>query len=217
MLDIAKYIDHTILKTTATPQDIEKHCASALKYKFYSVCVNPNYVSLVKEILSGSGIKTVSVAGFPFGESETEIRVKEAVKAVECGAEEVDTVITASRLVAMDYDYVYHDVKSIVDACGVPLKVILETCNLSDEQIVKACEICADAGVAFVKTSTGFFGTGATVHHVRLMKDAVKGKCQVKAAGGIRDYAFAKELIDAGATRLGTSAGVKIIESICEK
>ena len=213
-MDIAKYIDHTILKTTATPLDIENHCKSALEYGFYSVCVNPNYVTLVKSLLKGSQIKTVSVAGFPFGESATEIRVAEAVKAVKDGAEEVDTVITASRLVAGDYDYVYRDVKSIVDACGVPLKVILETCNLTNDQIVKACEICADAGVAFVKTSTGFFGTGATVEHVRLMKEAVKGRCEVKAAGGIRDYAFAKELIEAGATRLGTSAGVKIIQSI---
>ncbi|MBQ2714524.1 MAG: deoxyribose-phosphate aldolase [Clostridia bacterium] len=211
-MNIAKYIDHTILKTTATPFDIEKHCESALKYGFYSVCVNPNYVTLVKELLKGSDIKTVSVAGFPFGESETIIRAKEAEYAVKCGAEEVDVVIPVSRLVSGDYDYVYRDVKSIVDACGVPLKVILETCHLTDEQVVKGCEICADAGVAFVKTSTGFFGTGATVHHVQLMKKAVNGKCQVKAAGGIRDYNFAKELIDAGATRLGTSAGDKIVE-----
>lgn len=212
-MKIAKYIDHTILKTTATPKDIEKHCEAARKYDFYSVCVNPNYVSLVKELLSGSDVKTVSVAGFPFGESVTAVRANECVQAVKDGAEEVDTVIPVSRLVAGDYDFVYNDVKTLVDACGVPLKVILETCHLSDNLIVDACKICADAGVAFVKTSTGFFGTGATVHHVRLMSEAVNGKCQVKAAGGIRDYQFAKELIDAGATRLGTSAGVAIVES----
>lgn len=211
-MDIAKYIDHTILKTTATPTDVEKHCKSALEYGFYSVCVNPNYLPMVKNLLKGSEVKSVCVAGFPFGESQTSIRAKECANAVELGADEVDIVIPVSRIVAKDYDYVYNDIKTIVDACGAPLKVILETCHLTDEQIVDACKICVDAGVAFVKTSTGFFGTGATVHHVKLMKDTVKDFCQVKAAGGIRDYKFAKELLDAGATRLGTSAGVAIVE-----
>lgn len=210
-MNIAKYIDHTLLKTTATPSDIEAHCMSAIKHGFYSVCVNPNYVSLVKKLLSGTDVLTVSVAGFPLGESTTDIRVKEAVQAVKDGAQEVDTVMAVSRLKAGDYDYVYRDVKSIVDACGVPVKVILETCHLTREEIVKSCEIIAETGARFVKTSTGFFGTGATVENVKLMHEAVKGKCEVKAAGGIRDYEFAKQLIDAGATRIGTSAGEKIV------
>ena len=211
-MDIAKYIDHTLLKTTATHDDIKAHCNEALEYGFYSVCVNPNYVSLVKKILKGSDVLTVSVAGFPLGESVTDIRVKEAVQAVADGAQEVDTVMPVSRLKAGDYDYVYHDIKSIVDACGVPVKVILETCHLTPDEVIKASEIIAETGARFVKTSTGFFGTGATVENVRLMKGAVKGKCEVKAAGGIRDYDFAYALIQAGATRIGTSAGVKIVK-----
>lgn len=210
-MNIAKYIDHTLLKTTATPQDIEAHCLEAIKYGFYSVCVNPNYVSLVKSLLEGTDILTVSVAGFPLGESKTEIRLAEAETAVKDGAEEVDIVMAVSRLKSGDYDYVYRDVKQIVDRCGVPIKVILETCHLTPSEIVKACDIIADTGAKFVKTSTGFFGTGATVDNVKLMYETVKGRCEVKAAGGIRDYNFAKELIDAGATRIGTSAGAKLI------
>lgn len=211
-MDIAKYIDHTLLKTTATPTDIELHCKTAIKCGFYSVCVNPNYVSLVKKLLSGSDVLTVSVAGFPFGESKTDVRVKEAVEAVRDGAEEVDVVMAVSKVKVGDYDYLYKDVKSIVDACGVPIKVILETCHLTSDEIVRSCEVIAETGARFVKTSTGFFGTGATVENVKLMYNAVKGKCEVKAAGGIRDYEFAKHLIDAGATRIGTSAGEKLLK-----
>lgn len=211
-MDIAKYIDHTLLKTTATPSDIKAHCDTAIRCGFYSVCVNPNYVSLVKKLLAGSDVLTVSVAGFPLGESKTEVRVKEAVEAVRDGAQEVDVVMAVSRLKAGDYDYVYNDVKNIVDACGVPVKVILETCHLTPDEIVKSCEIIAETGARFVKTSTGFFGVGATVDNVKLMHNAVKGKCEVKAAGGIRDYEFAKQLIEAGATRIGTSAGEKLIK-----
>ena len=210
-MDIAKYIDHTLLKTTAKPSDVEKHCQDALTYGFYSVCVNPNYVKLVRELLKGSDLKTVSVIGFPFGESKTEVRVKEALLAVEDGAQELDTVICASRLVDGDFKYVYNDLKQIVDNSGVPLKVILETSNLTKEQIVDACKISVDAGVAFVKTSTGFFGAGASVENVKLMRATVGNSCGVKAAGGIRDYAFAKELIDAGANRIGASASIAII------
>lgn len=211
-MNIAKYIDHTLLKTTATPEDIVNHCKDAINYGFYSVCVNPNYVKLVRDTLNGTDVKTVSVIGFPFGESKTEIRVKEGVLAVSDGAEELDTVIATSRLISGDFKYVYQDLKQIVDACGVPLKVILETSNLNKNQIVDACKIAVDAGVAFVKTSTGFFGAGATVEHVKLMRETVGNSCGVKAAGGIRDYAFAKELIDAGANRIGASASITIIK-----
>ena len=211
-MNIAKYIDHTLLKTTATPEDIVNHCKDAINYGFYSVCVNPNYVKLVRDTLNGTDVKTVSVIGFPFGESKTEIRVKEGVLAVSDGAEELDTVIATSRLVSGDFKYVYQDLKQIVDSCGVPLKVILETSNLNQNQIVDACKIAVDAGVAFVKTSTGFFGAGATVENVKLMRETVGNSCGVKAAGGIRDYAFAKELIDAGANRIGASASIAIIK-----
>lgn len=210
-MNIAKYIDHTLLKTTATKIDVEKHCKDAIEYGFYSVCVNPNYVKLVRELLKGSDLKTVSVIGFPFGESKTEVRVKEALLAVEDGAQELDTVICASRLVDGDFKYVYNDLKQIVDNSGVPLKVILETSNLTKEQIVDACKISVDAGVAFVKTSTGFFGAGASVENVKLMRATVGNSCGVKAAGGIRDYSFAKELIDAGANRIGASASIAIV------
>ncbi len=210
-MSIAKYIDHTLLKTTATPEDIVKHAEDAKKYGFFSVCVNPNYVSLASEVLKASDVKTVSVIGFPFGESKTEIRVKEGELAVRDGAQELDTVISASRLVCGDFDYVYRDLKQIVDVCGVPLKVILETSNLNKNQIVDACKIAVDAGVAFVKTSTGFFGAGASIENVKLMRDTVGNACGVKAAGGIRDYAFAKALIDAGANRIGASASIAIL------
>ncbi len=211
-MDIAKYIDHTLLKTTASPEDIVKLCDEAREYGFYSVCVNPNYVSLAKKSLLGSGVKTVSVIGFPFGESKTVVRVTEGIEAVKDGADELDVVIATSRLISGDYDYVYNDIKEIVDKCGVPLKVILETSNLSKEKIVDACNIAVDAGASFVKTSTGFFGAGASVENVALMRRTVGDRCGVKASGGIRDFAFFKELIDAGANRIGASAGINIIK-----
>lgn len=210
-MNIAKYIDHTLLKTTATLNDIKNHCEDAKKYGFYSVCVNPNYVKAVSEFLKGSDIKTVSVFGFPFGEGKTEIRKMEAVSCVEDGAEELDTVIAVSRLKEKDYKYVYNDLKTLVDATGVPLKVILETTHLTPEEIVDACKISVDAGVAFVKTSTGFFGAGATIENVALMRKTVGDSCGVKAAGGIRDYEFAKKLIEAGANRIGASASISIV------
>lgn len=210
-MNLAKFIDHTLLKTTATAKDIEKHCQDAIHYGFCTVCVNPNYVGLVSKILKNSGVKTCSVIGFPFGESKTEIRKAEAISAVKDGAEELDTVIAVSRLVDGDFKYVYNDLKTIVDACGVPLKVILETTHLNDKQIVDACKIAVDAGVAFVKTSTGFFGAGATCENVALMRKTVGDACGVKAAGGIRDYDFAVKLIEAGANRIGASASIAII------
>ena len=147
------------------------------------------------------------------GESLTKVKAFEAENAVSDGADEVDTVINLSKLFLKDYDYVKRDIKTIVSAIApVPLKVILETCKLSDEQIVTACEICAEAGAAFVKTSTGFFGKGAEERIVRLMTETVRGKCRVKAAGGIRDYATAIAMINAGASRIGTSAGVAIVK-----
>ncbi len=210
-MNIAKYIDHTLLKTTATLSDVKNHCLDAINYGFYSVCVNPNYVKDVRCFLRGTDIKTVSVIGFPFGESKTEIRKQEAISAVLDGAEELDTVITVSKLKDKDYNYVYNDLKTIVDASGVPLKVILETSNLTSSEIVDACKICVDTGVAFVKTSTGFFGTGATIENVALMRKTVGSSCGVKAAGGIRDYDFAVKLIEAGANRIGASASIAII------
>lgn len=210
-MNIAKYIDHTLLKTTATKNDIENHCKDAIHYGFCTVCVNPNYVSLVSELLKNSEVKTCSVIGFPFGESKTEIRKIEAISAVEDGAEELDTVIAVSRLIEGDFKYVYNDLKTLVNASGVPLKVILETTHLNSNQIVDACNIAVDAGVAFVKTSTGFFGAGATCENVALMRKTVGNACGVKAAGGIRDYEFAMKLIEAGANRIGASASIAIV------
>ena len=213
MNKIASYIDHTLLKVDVSDADIKRHCKEAEEYGFYSVCVHPVFVSDCRKLLSGTDVKVVSVAGFPMGESLTKVKAFEAENAVSDGADEVDTVINLSKLFLKDYDYVKRDIKTIVSAIApVPLKVILETCKLSDEQIVTACEICAEAGAAFVKTSTGFFGKGAEERIVRLMTETVRGRCRVKAAGGIRDYATAIAMIGAGASRIGTSAGVAIVK-----
>ncbi|WP_456394366.1 deoxyribose-phosphate aldolase [Thermococcus sp.] len=213
--NIAGYIDHTNLKAYATGEDIIKLCREAMEYGFYAVCVNPYRVKLAKETLKGSGVKVATVIGFPLGATPTEVKVFEARKALEDGADELDMVINIGALKDKDYDYVRNDIAEVVKVAhekNAKVKVIIETCYLTEEEKVKACELAKEAGADFVKTSTGFGTGGATVEDVRLMRKVVGEEMGVKAAGGIRTYEQALAMIEAGATRLGTSSGVKIVE-----
>lgn len=203
-MDISKYIDYTNLKPEATTEDIEKLCETAKKHGYASVCVNSRYVALCKKLLEGSDVRVACVVGFPLGAMSIGAKAFEAKKAVEDGADEIDMVIAVGALKEGDRAYVYADIKS-VRACGATVKVILETCLLTDEEIATACGICAEAGADFVKTSTGFSKGGATLHAVEIMK-ANCGKCKIKASGGIRDYDTAVRYIEAGVSRIGTSS-----------
>ncbi len=213
--DIARYIDHTNLRAYATEDDIIRLCDEAKEYGFYAVCVNPYRVRLAKERLEGTDVKVASVIGFPLGATPTEVKVFEAKKALEDGADELDMVINIGALKDGDYEYVRKDIEEVVKVArekGAIVKVIIETCYLTDEEKVKACELAKEAGAHFVKTSTGFGTGGATVEDVRLMRQVVGPEMGVKAAGGIRTYEQAVAMIEAGATRIGTSSGVKIVE-----
>lgn len=209
----SKYIDHTILKATATKDDILKLCAEANEYKFASVCVNPVNVSLAHKLLSGTDVLVCTVIGFPLGANSSAVKAFETTQAIADGADEIDMVINVGEAKAHNWDYVYEDIKAVVDAAnGVLVKVIIETCYLTDEEKVMACKMAAKAKADFVKTSTGFGTGGATVEDVKLMKEAVAGACKVKASGGIRSIDDFNAMIEAGADRIGCSAGVKIME-----
>lgn len=212
-MDFAKMIDHTLLKTEAQKADLDKLLKEAKEYQFASVCVSPIWVSYAAEKLKGTGVKTCTVIGFPQGATPSEVKAFEAKTAIEDGAEEVDMVIPVGRLKDQDYDYVRADIKSVVDAAkGKALtKVIIETCLLTDEEKRIACRLAQEAGADFVKTSTGFSTGGAVVDDVRLMRETVGEKMGVKASGGVRSRVDAEEMVAAGATRLGTSSGVKIV------
>lgn len=207
-----QYIDHTLLAMNATAEQIIQVCREALKYNFAAVCVNSGYVPLVSKQLNASSVKVCSVIGFPLGACLTKAKVYEAQAAIEAGAQEIDMVINVGWLKSGWIDGVATDIKTVKQACGeVTLKVILETCLLTDEEIVKVCEICRDLQVGFVKTSTGFSSGGATVEHVSLMRNTVGKEMGVKASGGIRSRETATQMINAGATRIGTSSGVSIV------
>ena len=210
--EIAKYIDHTLLKPDANIKDIEKLCNEADNYNFASVCVNPHYIKYCAEKLKDSAVKVVSVIGFPLGANTTEIKKAEVIQAVKDGADELDMVINIGSLKSGDYENVSQDIKSVVEVAeGKCVKVIIETCLLTESEKIKACELSKKAGANFVKTSTGFSSNGATVKDVKLMKKVVGEKMQVKASGGIHSYEEAIAMIEAGASRLGASAGVKIV------
>jgi len=214
-MNIAKYIDHTNLKSYATKGDIIKLCEETKKYGFYAVCVNPYRVKLAKEHLKGTDIKVASVIGFPLGATPTEVKVFEAKKALENGADELDMVINIGALKDKNYEYVKKDIEDVTKVAhekGAIVKVIIETCYLSEEEKEIACKLAMEAGADFVKTSTGFGTGGATIEDVKLMRKVVGDKLGVKAAGGIRTYEEALAMINAGANRIGTSSGVKIIE-----
>lgn len=208
-----KYFDHTILKADATEAQVAKICREALENDFASVCVNQYYTKFVAEQLKGSDVKVCTVVGFPLGMSDTRVKAFETKAAIEDGAEEVDMVINVGALKDGKYDYVRNDIKTLKDVCGkeVLLKVIIETCLLTDEEKVKACELAKEAGADYVKTSTGFSTGGAKAEDVALMRKTVGEELGVKASGGIHTAEEAQAMIDAGASRLGTSATLAII------
>lgn len=212
MLD-TKLFDHTILKADATKEAVIKICQEAKEYGFMSVCVNSYYTSLVADELAGSDVKVCTVVGFPLGQMSTAAKVAETMIAVADGADEIDMVINVGALKDGDYDVVLADIKAVKKACGdALLKVIIETCLLTKEEKVKACEISKEAGADYVKTSTGFSTGGATAEDVKLMRECVGNIMGVKASGGIRDKQTATAMIEAGASRLGTSATIAICE-----
>lgn len=217
MENIASYIDNTLLKPDATPEQIKRICAESVELHCASVCVNPSYVPLVHECLKGSGVKTCTVIGFPLGMNDSAIKAAEAKLAAEQGADELDMVINVGRLKAGECEYVENDIKAVVNAVkGKLVKVIIETFLLTDEEKVTACKLAKAAGADYVKTCTGFSGGGANVHDIALMRKTVGADMGVKASGGVRDYESAKALIEAGASRIGASSGKKIVEGCKE-
>lgn len=212
-MDLAKYIDHTLLKPQADKAAIENLCAEARKYGFFSVCVNPYWVSFCKQQLQGSGVKVCTVIGFPLGANTTQTKVFEAKDALSNGADELDMVVNLGAVKTQDWDTVLKDIEAVRHTGEhFTLKVIIETSVLTDEEKVKLCQLCAQAGADFVKTSTGFTGGGATVEDVRLMRAHIPANMQVKASGGVRTRQDFDAMVAAGATRIGASAGVKILE-----
>jgi deoxyribose-phosphate aldolase len=216
LTEIAGLIDHTILRADATRQDVLKVCAEALEYKFASVCVNAYWVPLVAHQLEGSTVKVCTVVGFPLGATSTEVKVFEATSAIRQGATEVDMVLNVGELRSGDLETVQVDIAAVAEAChaqGAILKVILETALLDDQQKVTACELSKAAKADFVKTSTGFSTSGATVHDIELMRSVVGPEMGVKASGGIRTLEDFQKMVAAGASRVGASASVKIVEA----
>ncbi|CAM1368277.1 Deoxyribose-phosphate aldolase [Tenacibaculum soleae] len=218
-MKINKYIDHTLLKATASKNDIVKLCNEAKEFNFYAVCVNGCYVELAKQELYKSDIKIAAVIGFPLGAMATEAKVFEAKNCIEKGASEIDMVINIGKLLDGENEYIENEIRSIKKAIGNNiLKVIFETCYLSKKQIKTASELAVNAGVDFVKTSTGFGTSGATFKDVEVMKKVVKNNAQIKAAGGVRDKENAEKYINMGVTRIGTSSGVSLVtKGIAEK
>jgi deoxyribose-phosphate aldolase len=212
-MNLAKLIDHTILKPVASKEDVAKICQEAREYGFCSVCVNPYWVSYAKELLQGTDVKVCTVIGFPLGANTSAVKAYETQDALKNGAEEIDMVINLGALKSKDYDTVLNDIKAVRAACeGFILKVIIETSQLTEEEKVKACELSAEAKADFVKTSTGFTGGGATAPDVALMKKSIPAEMQVKASGGVRSREDFDAMVAAGATRIGASCGVKIVE-----
>ncbi|SNS24781.1 deoxyribose-phosphate aldolase [Anaerovirgula multivorans] len=215
-MNIAQYIDHTILNADATQSDIRKVCEEAKEYGFYSVCVNSSHVDFVAKQLKGSNVKIAVVVGFPLGAASIETKGFETKDAVSKGANEIDMVINIGALKSRNENFVQKDIAAVVKAAGkdVIVKVIIETALLNDEEKILACKIAKAAGAHYVKTSTGFSTGGATVEDIKLMRETVGPNIGVKASGGIRDFQKAKAMIDAGATRLGASASVNIAKGI---
>lgn len=214
-MNYASMIDHTVLKPNAASTDIIKLCKEAAHHHFASVCINPCWVPLAYEQLKETDVAVCTVIGFPLGATTTMAKVCEAVEAVKNGANEVDMVINIGRLLEGDYDFVRKDISAVTEAVKghAIVKVILETCLLQDEQIVKACELCVEANADFVKTSTGFSTGGATEQAVALMKRTVGDHARVKASGGVRTREDAKKMVEAGADRIGTSNGTVIVSA----
>jgi deoxyribose-phosphate aldolase len=213
-MNIASYIDHTILKPTTLVADIEKLCNEARQYGFAAVCVPPNFVKKAKEYTKNSAVKVATVIGFPFGYSAIEAKIAEILLAIVDGADELDVVINIAAIKNNDWEFLANEINHIMPVIrqsNKTIKIIIESGVLTDEEIIKCCELYGAAGIDYLKTSTGYAEKGATVEAIQLFKKHLPANVQIKASGGIRDYAFAKQLIDAGATRLGCSAGVAIV------
>lgn len=211
-MELNAYIDHTLLKASATERDIIKLCNEAITYNFRTVCVSSNYVPIAYQVLKETPVKICAVVGFPLGAMSTQAKVFEAKQAIEDGASEIDMVMNIGLLKSRNYVAVLKDINNVKVAVGnTTLKVILEISELSKNEIVKACEICVDAKADFVKTSTGFSKSGATLTAVKIMKKTVRGRAKIKASGGIRDQDTAIKYIEAGVKRIGTSSGVAMM------
>jgi len=210
--ELSKYIDHTLLKADAKDDEVLKLCKEAKEYGFFSVCINPSFIELAKKELEKSDVKVCTVIGFPLGATTTETKEFETKDAINKGAHEIDMVINISRLKAKDYEYTLKDIKAVVNAAKdkALVKVIIETCLLTDEEKVKACEIAKEAGADFVKTSTGFSTGGATKEDISLMRKTVGEGMGVKASGGVRTYEDAVKMIENGASRIGASSSIAI-------
>ncbi|MCK7591224.1 deoxyribose-phosphate aldolase [Subsaxibacter sp. CAU 1640] len=211
-MKINSYIDHTALKPTTTERDIINLCNEAKQNQFYSVCISSCYVPLAKQLVSKSSVKVCATVGFPLGSASTQAKVAEAKQAVNDGADEIDMVINIGYLKSKNHVAVFKDISDVKSAIGkIPLKVILEISELSKNEIIKACEICMDANVDFIKTSTGFSKGGATLTAVKIIRKTVRNSAKIKASGGIQDFETAVKYIDAGANRIGTSSGIAIL------
>lgn len=213
-MDLSKYIDHTLLKPTATIQEIQSLCEEAIKYHFYAVCVNSSYIPLAERELKDTGIKLAAVVGFPLGAMAKNVKIAEAEYCIENGADEIDVVMNLGIFKSGKYNAVLEELVDIKKAIGDKvLKVIIETCYLSEEEIILASKLVMDSGADFVKTSTGFGDGGATFKDVELMKKTVGSSIKIKASGGIKDRQTALKYIEIGASRLGTSSGIKLVEA----
>lgn len=213
-MNVAKYIDHTVLKPTTLISDVESVCNEARQYGFAAVCIPPPFVKKTKELLQGSGVSTCTVIGFPFGYSAVEAKLAEVVLALVDGADELDIVINLIALKNNDWQYLANEAGHLIPVIkekGKVVKIIIESGILTDDEIVKCCELYGAAEADYLKTSTGYAEKGASLHAVALFRKHLPGHVHIKASGGIRDFAFAKELVDAGASRLGCSAGVAIV------
>jgi len=212
MTDLSQYIDHTLLAANASINDIEKLCKEANEYNFCSVCINSSYVKKASKFLENSKVKVCTVVGFPLGAMNSESKAFEAKTAIKDGADEIDMVINVGFLKSKMYDEVKSDIKAVNDVCKeVILKVIFETALLNEKELRTVCEISKDIGVDFIKTSTGFSTRGASIDDIKIMKECVGNDVLIKASGGIRDYEKAMQMIEAGASRLGVSAGIAIV------
>jgi deoxyribose-phosphate aldolase len=215
--ELSAFIDHTLLKPESTFEMVKQICKDAMQHEFCSVCVLPTFVSYAANLLKDSDVKVCTVIGFPLGATETQVKEKETEVAIKQGADEIDMVLNIGLLKSKEMVKLKEDIATVVSAAkGNIVKVILETCLLTDEEKSQACKLCVDAGADFVKTSTGFSNAGATIEDVRLMRDTVGPNIGVKASGGIKDYSTACAMIEAGATRLGTSSGIQIVDAAKE-
>ena len=217
-MEIGKYVDHTNLKMDATSKDIAKLCREAMEYNFETVCVHPCYIALAKELLEGSNVGVTTVIGFPLGMNTPKTKAYEAIDAIEEGADEIDMVINVGALKDKDYDYVKKEIEEIRDSIdGKVLKVIIETSLLTKDEIIKMTEICNETYVNYIKTNTGFGTRGVTLEDVKTINEHKNELLEIKASGGIKNYEQMNELIEAGASRIGTSNGVYIVTHIKEE